>query len=68
MLYEYRYKNRKDFYICKLSVIKKAFNNCIKSIKNMNQVGGGINEIEILNNKINKLNKKILKIEHKINI
>jgi hypothetical protein len=34
----------------------------------MNQVGGGINEIEILNNKINKLNKKILKIEHKINI
>ena len=34
----------------------------------MNQVGGGVNEIEILNNKINKLNKKILKIEHKINI
>ena len=68
MLYEYRYKNRKDFYICKLSVIKKAFNNCIKSIKNMNQVGGGINEIEILNKKINKLNKKILKMEYKINI
>ena len=34
----------------------------------MNQVGGGVNEIEILNKKINKLNKKILKIEHKINI
>lgn len=34
----------------------------------MNQVGGGVNEIEILNNKINKLNKKILKMEYKINI
>ena len=67
MLYDYRYKNRKDFYICKLSVIQKAFNNCIKSIKNMNQTGGGINEIELLNNNINKLNKKILKMDNNIN-
>ena len=67
MLFEYRYKDRKDFYICKLSVIRKAFNNCIKSIKNMNQLGGGINEIDILNNKINKLNKKILKMDYYIN-
>ena len=67
MLYDYRYKNKKDFYICKLSVIKKAFNNCIKSIKNMNQTGGGINEIELLNNNIKKLNKKILKMDNYIN-
>jgi prophage antirepressor-like protein len=66
MLYDYRYKDRKDFYICKLSIIKKAFNNCIKSIKNMNQKGGGINEIDILNNKINKLNKNILNMEYNI--
>ena len=63
MLYDYRYKNKKDFYICKLSVIKKAFNNCIKSIKNMNQKGGGINEIELYYNNIKKLNKKILKMD-----
>ena len=67
MLYDYRYKDRKDFYICNLSVIRKAFNNCIKSIKNMNQTGGGINEIDLLNNKINKLNKKILKMDNYIN-
>jgi hypothetical protein len=52
----------------KLSVIKKAFNNCIKSIKNMNQKGGGINEIDVLNNNIKKLNKKILKMEYNMNI
>ena len=68
MLYDYRYKNKKDFYICKLSVIKKAFNNCIKSIKNMNQKGGGINEIELYYNNIKKLNKKILKMEYNMNV
>jgi prophage antirepressor-like protein len=61
MLYDYRYKNRKDFYICKLSEIKKAFKNCIKSIKNMTQTGGSnINmDIEKLKKKINKLDKNI---------
>ena len=62
MLYDYRYKNRKDFYICKSSIIKKAFNNCIKSIKNMNQTGGGINEIDVINNNIKKIDKKINKL------
>ena len=61
MLYDYRYKNRKDFYICKLSKIKKAFKNCIKSIKNMTQTGGSNTnmDIEKLKKKINKLDKNI---------
>jgi hypothetical protein len=41
LLYEYRYKNKKDFYICNLDIIKKAFKKCISSIKKMNQTGGG---------------------------
>jgi prophage antirepressor-like protein len=61
MLYDYRYKNKKDFYVCKKSVINKAFNNCIKSIKNMNQKGGG-SIINKLQNKVNKLDKKIIKV------
>jgi prophage antirepressor-like protein len=67
MLFEYRYKDRKDFYICKLNVIKKAFKNCIKSITNMNQKGGGLLDIDLLNNKILKIDKKIVKINLLIN-
>lgn len=63
MLYEYRYKDRKDFFICKLSVIKKAFKNCLKSIKNMGQIGGGLTMIEQLHNKVIRLDKKINKCE-----
>ena len=57
MLYDYRYKNRKDFYICSFIKIKRAFINCEKSIKNMSQKGG----YDILNNKLIKINKKITK-------
>ena len=63
MLYNYRYKNKKDFYLCDLSIIKKAFRNCKRSIKNMNQKGGGINEIDKLKLKANRLDKKILEID-----
>ena len=63
MLYDYRYKDRKDFFICKLSVIKKAFKNCLKSIKNMGQTGGGLTMIEQLHNKVIRLDKKINKCE-----
>ena len=45
MLYNYRIKNRKDFYECDFNIIKKAFKNCDKSIKCMNQTqnGGNVN-------------------------
>jgi len=35
MLYKYRYKNRKDFYICELHKIRTAVKNCIKSFENV---------------------------------
>lgn len=69
MLYKYRYKDRKDFYICNKQTIIKAFKNCIKSEKNMNQVGGSTNLVKIvdelknienvLNEDLRVLNKQI---------
>ncbi len=61
MLYDYRYKNKKDFFVCKKSTIKKAFKNCLRSIKNMNQTGG-VNILDTLQNKVNKLDKQIIKV------
>ena len=67
LLYDYRYKDRKDFFICKLSKIKLAFKKCLSSIKCINQAGGENKELnqlrikaqKILTN-INKMNKKLL--------
>ena len=63
MLYDYRYKNRKDFYICKLSEIKKAFTNCIKSIKNMNHQKGGSNSLVKSSKDIDLIKTKIIKLD-----
>lgn len=62
MLYDYRYKNKKDFYLCDLSIIKKAVRNCKRSIKNMNQKGGGLTEIDNLKNNLFELDKKIIDV------
>lgn len=32
MLHDYRYQNKKDFYLCKLETIKKAVKKCINSL------------------------------------
>ena len=63
MLYDYRYKNKKDFYLCDLKIIKKAVKNCKKSINNMNQKGGSISEIDNLKNNLLELDKKIIDID-----
>lgn len=63
MLYNYRIKNKKDFYECDINIIKKAFDECDKSINCMNQ-NGGTNKIELL---IEKLNNKKNKLELKLN-
>jgi len=67
MLYDYRYKNKKDFYLCDLSIIKKAVRNCKRSIKNMNkhqvnQKGGDLSEIEKLKNNLTELDNKIVEV------
>ena len=67
MLYDYRYKNKKDFYLCDLKIIKKAVKNCNRSIKNMNsrqtnQKGGDLSEINKLRNDLTELDNKIIEI------
>lgn len=68
MLYNYRIRNRKDFYKCDIEKIKKAFVKCEESIKDMNQDGGAINNetLEIINLEIIKLNKKKEIIHNKL--
>jgi uncharacterized protein YwlG (UPF0340 family) len=59
LLYKYRYKNRKDFYICDIKVMNRALNNCKKSVKCMNQIGGFEfdNRINILRYRKKRLQK-----------
>lgn len=67
MLYEKRYKNRKDFYICSLQEIKNAFKVCVKNLNKTDQKGGYAQDIleklrlqkDWLEKKIDKLDKDI---------
>lgn len=70
MLYKFRYKNKKDFYMCELTDIEKAFRVCAKSIKCMEQKGGMIdfqNEINDQHKKLAYINKKIALLEKIVN-
>jgi prophage antirepressor-like protein len=57
MLYKYRYKNRKDLFKCSLSRAKKAFTECINSIKCVEEQKGGSNNYKITyyEDKLNEL-------------
>jgi prophage antirepressor-like protein len=60
MLYKYRIKNKKEYYDCTLTKIKKAFEVCINSIKCIEtQEGGTIEKITYYEDKLNKLYNKI---------
>ena len=79
MLYDFRYKNKKDFYICDLKIIKDAINVCIKDQKNINQKNfknqiGGSGGSKLLNTMLiniknykEKIIKEIEKIEKILN-
>lgn len=64
MLYDKRYKNNKDYFICSIQTIKRAFATCLKSIECMNQKGGSINRT--LDNKMLSLEKKSRTLKEKI--
>jgi prophage antirepressor-like protein len=68
MLYDKRYKNNKDYFICSLQTIKRAFTTCLKSIECMNQKGGGTNSSldDKIYNKILLLEKKKKTLREKI--
>ena len=62
MLYKYRFKNRKDLFKCSLTRIKRAFTECMNSIKCVEEQDGG-NKIykityyeNILNDIFNNIN------------
>lgn len=75
LLYDYRYKDRKDFYICNLDKIKSAFRTCITCINksgsktNKNDQTGGGNlfnkKLKMLKNKKNLLQRKINRLSKK---
>ena len=80
MLYQYRYKDRRDVFECKLQKVKNAFKRCMEIIKYMNcedsdleddvQKGGGstfiMKEINKLSKKKNTLNEKIKSVKQKL--
>lgn len=61
MLYKYRYKNRKDYFKCSLSKAKKAFTECVKSIKCVETQDGGNKKHKVMyyENKLNDIYEKI---------
>jgi prophage antirepressor-like protein len=66
MLYKYRYRDKKDFYICSSAIIKRAFKQCSESLKNMNsdvQTGGGV----VIDKTLTKLQNKLTKLDKTIN-
>jgi prophage antirepressor-like protein len=68
LLYDYRYQDNKDFYVCSLNKIKRSIKECLKSIRCIDetQVGGAIllsGLIESLYTKKNKIQRKIKKID-----
>jgi prophage antirepressor-like protein len=66
MLYKYRYRDKKDFYICSSAIIKRAFKQCSDALKNMNsnvQTGGGL----VIDKTLTKLQNKLKKVDKDIN-
>ena len=69
LLYKYKVKNKKDFYSCDLSVIKKAFNLSVKSIKCMNQNGGALLIDDVIKTRtyeLKEVKKDIIKYTNKV--
>lgn len=74
MLYDFKYKNNKDFFVCSLNKIKQAINKCIRDFRQIDQQIGGSKtnkkyktnfELYLLR-EINRLNKDKKKIDRRI--
>jgi prophage antirepressor-like protein len=66
LLYKYRYTNKKDFFVCNLSVIKRAFTKCIKNLKEMDvQTGGNVNDNPLISQQLilSQKKEKLLKTQ-----
>jgi prophage antirepressor-like protein len=58
MLYKYRFKNKKDYFKCSITKIKKAFQKCLESIKCVESQTGG-SKITYYENKLELIYKYI---------
>lgn len=67
MLYEHRYKDRKDFFKCSKATIEKAVKKCKKSLDSMLQSGGS-KILEPYMTDIEKAKQDIKKCENEINV
>jgi prophage antirepressor-like protein len=65
LLYDFRYRDNKDFYICNLNKIKSVFKTCSKSISCISNQSGGY--VKLLEDRLYILNKKKHIFQHKIN-
>ncbi len=72
MLYNYRYKNKKDYFKCSLNKIMKAFDKCLESIKCVENQSGGYNSNVLQENtktyKITYYENKLNNIYNYINL
>ena len=66
MLYKFRYKTKKDYFVCSLTRIKKAFSECHKSIKcvecldcDKDQTGGSVYKVTYYENKLKEMYDQI---------
>jgi len=78
MLYEFRFKNRKDFYVCPFDKIKRAFSICLRSFRSMDRESKTISgsktkqvqrggQMSFIDKQINISEKKNLALQKKIN-
>jgi|SRR5579872_679682 len=77
MLYKFRYKNNKDFYVCELNKIKNGIAKCLQDFKQMDEQKGGsktrkkyktgfelylVKELRILHKEKQRIDKRIAKL------
>ena len=64
LLFDYRYMDKRDYYVCDKKTLKKAFEKCVESIKCMNQDGGSdIINLSHLKETLKNLEKRMKKME-----
>lgn len=67
MLYNYRFDNKKDYYVCPLNKIKLSMDKCVKSMGCIDKQSGGStvisNELKLLNDKYHKLKQKSIRLD-----
>lgn len=61
MLYDFRFGNKKDFYVCSLKDIKLSVNKCIRNLNCIKQNGGSKYNL-FFDKQITSLNKKYKKL------